>query len=179
MVPDLDPLCGPGLSAPQRAGLRLRRADDDRTLAAMHAVEAALAAAAPGREPAWRDALVTALATLEQATGDEQANADEPDSLLSDIARTQPRLRTAVRGLRAHYRQLHAAVASMRADLDDPDALVVDFADIRQRLGWVLAALRHQQARESDVIYEAYYEAFNAPLAPDDGVEAPRCPGGT
>jgi hypothetical protein len=171
MLDDLDPLAGPGLSASQRAGLTLRRADDDRTLAAMHAVEAALSAAAPGRETAWRDALVTALAALEQATGDEQANADQPDSLLSDIARTQPRLRTPVRGLRAQYRQLHTAVAAMRADLEEPDSATVDFADIRQRLGWVLTALRHQQARESDLIYEAYYEAFNAPLAPDRGSE--------
>lgn len=35
---------------------------------------------------------------------------------------------------------------------------------MRQRLGWVLTALRHQRARESDLIYEAYYEAFKAEL---------------
>jgi ATP phosphoribosyltransferase regulatory subunit HisZ len=177
MFHHLDPLDATGLTGSQRAGFTLRRVDDDRTLAAMHAVEAALSAAAPGREAAWRDALVAALGALEQATGNEQSNADQPDSLLSDLARTQPRLRTPVRGLRTQYRQLHAAIHALRCDLEDPDAPTVDFADIRQRLGWVLTALRHQQARESDLIYEAYYEAFNAPLAPDDGRETGRSRG--
>jgi hypothetical protein len=40
----------------------------------------------------------------------------------------------------------------------------VDFADLRERLAWLLTALRHQRARESDLIYEAYYEAFRADL---------------
>ena len=35
---------------------------------------------------------------------------------------------------------------------------------VRQRPGWVLAGLRHQRARESDLIYEAYYDAFHADL---------------
>ncbi len=40
----------------------------------------------------------------------------------------------------------------------------VDFADLRERLAWLMTALRHQRARESDLIYEAYYEAFKADL---------------
>jgi hypothetical protein len=35
---------------------------------------------------------------------------------------------------------------------------------VRQRLGWVLTSLRHQRARESDLIYEAYYDAFRVDL---------------
>jgi hypothetical protein len=35
---------------------------------------------------------------------------------------------------------------------------------VRQRLGWVLSALRHQRAQESDPIYEAYFEAFKEDL---------------
>jgi hypothetical protein len=38
----------------QRAGLEVRQADQDRTLAGMHRLEAMLAAAAPGREQEWR-----------------------------------------------------------------------------------------------------------------------------
>jgi len=41
------------------------------------------------------------------------------------------------------------------------------FPDVRQRLAWLLTALRHQRARESDLIYEAYFEAFRAELAAD------------
>lgn len=42
------------LSESQRAGLEVRQADQDRTLSAMHRLEAMLAAAAPGREQEWR-----------------------------------------------------------------------------------------------------------------------------
>lgn len=90
-------------------------------------------------------------------------DADLPDSLLSDIARTQPRLRNRVRGLRFQHRQLRDTVASLRRVLEgqsDP----VDFADLQERLAWLMTALRHQRARESDLIYEAYYEAFKADL---------------
>jgi len=41
--------------------------------------------------------------------------------------------------------------------LADSADLLVDFTDIRQRLAWVLSGLRHQRARESDLVYEAYY----------------------
>ena len=34
---------------------------------------------------------------------------------------------------------------------------------------WVLTALRHVRARESDLIYEAYYDAFRADLEEDLG----------
>src|SRR6185369_15692860 len=100
---------------------------------------------------------------LDEATDDEHANASQPDSLLSDIKRTQPRLRTRVRGLRTQYAHLRETIASIRIELAKPDD-ATDYADIRQRLAWLLTALRHQRACESDLIYEAYYDAFNADL---------------
>lgn len=148
----------------QRAGLTARSADQDRTLAAMHQLEAALGAAASGRQgPWWRD-VDAALAVLDTATADEEANAGRPDSLLSDIKRTQPRLRTRVRGVRAQYAQLRRALGELRDELADAQDAAADVADVRQRLAWLLTALRHQRARESDLIYEAYFDAFNADL---------------
>jgi hypothetical protein len=148
----------------QRAGLRARAADQDRTLAAMHQLEAALGSAAPLREESWRAEVLTALTVLDQATSDEAESAERPDSLLSDIARTQPRLRNRVRGLRIQYQQLRDGIASLRREIEGPHDPGVDFADLRRRLAWVLTALRHQRARESDLIYEAYYEAFKADI---------------
>ena len=150
----------------QRAGLDTRRADQDRTLEAIHGLEHALAAAAPRRETEWRDEVLAALDILEHATTEEETNAALPESLLSDIARTQPRLRTRVRGLRVHYRQLRDGIASVRRELQEPDAHI-EVADLRQRLAWLLGALRHQRARESDLLYEAYYEAFHRDLGDD------------
>jgi ribosomal protein L29 len=155
------------LTPSQLAGHDTRRADHDRTLAAMHDLEAALGAAAPGRESSWLAAVLAALIVLDEATDDEYANATEPDSLLSDIKRTQPRLRTRVRGLHTQYAHLRQTITSMRAELAKPADNRTDFADVRQRLAWVLTALRHQRARQSDLIYEAYYDAFNTELSID------------
>jgi len=155
------------LSSSHLARLDARSADQDRTLAAMLELEVALEDAAPGREPAWRAGVLTALAVLDDATTDEYTNAVSPDSLLSDIKRTQPRLRTRVRGLRTQYEQLRHAIGAIRVELADPDQEVGDYADVRQRLAWLLTALRHQRARESDLIYEAYYDAFHTDLNTD------------
>jgi hypothetical protein len=155
------------LTSSQRAGQDARCADQDRTLAAMHELEAALGSAAPGRESSWRAGVLAAVVVLDEATDDEYVNATKPDSLLSDIKRTQPRLRTRVRGLRTQYAQLRQTITSIRAELAKPDDESTHFADVRQRLAWLLTALRHQRALESDLIYEAYYDAFDTELSLD------------
>ena len=147
--------------------VKRRAADQDRTLLAMQQLEAALGAAAPHREQAWRGEVRRTLAVLGEAAGDEADNADRPDSLLSDIARTQPWLRNRVRGLRIHYRQLRDAIAALQGELDHPADPAVDFTDIRQRLAWVLGGLRHQRGRESDLLYEAYYDAVRSDIEED------------
>jgi ATP phosphoribosyltransferase regulatory subunit HisZ len=148
-----------------RAALDLRRTDQDRTLVAVHSLEAALAAAAPGRETTWQDEVRAALDVLHDASAEEARNAAEPDSILSDIARTQPRLRHRVHGLRAQYRQVTDTINALQHELDEIDERP-DVADLRQRIAWLISSLRHQRARESDLIYEAYYEAFQQDLEP-------------
>jgi len=154
------------VSAASVPGDEARRAGQDRTLAAMHELEVALGSAAPGREPSWRADVLAALVALDDATHDEHANAMRVDSLWADIKRTQPRLRTRVRGLRSHDAQLRQAIGAIRDEIARPDD-TTDFADIRQRVAWLLTALRHQRARESDLIYEAYYDAYDAELGRD------------
>jgi hypothetical protein len=154
---------GPGY----RAQAQQRQDDQDATLLAMQQLEAALASAAPRREHVWRIGVRAALDVLAETAASEARNAELPDSLLSDIARSQPRLRNRVRGLRLHYRQLQDTIASLRDELNEPGDPPADFADLRQRLSSVLSGLRHQRARESDLIYEAYYEAFGTDVALD------------
>jgi hypothetical protein len=155
---------GRGFSSEQRGELEARQADQDRTLEAMHRLEAALSEAAPGREASWRDAVLGALSVLETATADEATNAERPDSLLSDLARNQPRLRNRARALRLQYNKLCETISSLRREIEEHEEAGGDFSDVRQRLGWILTALRHQRARESDLIYEAYFEAFRDEL---------------
>jgi TolA-binding protein len=155
-----------GFTESQRTRIEHHRLDQDRTLLAMHDLEAALGAAAPTREARWRADVLGALTVLGEATQHEAQNAARPDSLLSDVAFNQPRLRNRVRRLRTQYRQLQDSIESLQREFTETDEAVVDFADIRQRLAWLLTGLRHQRARESDLIYEAYYEAFRAELTP-------------
>lgn len=152
-----------------RAHAQQRQDDQDATLLAMQHLETALASAAPRREQAWRAGVRAALDVLAETADSEARNADLPDSLLSDIARSQPWLRNRVRGLRLHYRQLQDTITSLRDELNQPGDTPADFADLRQRLSAVLSGLRHQRARESDLIYEAYYDAFGSDVALNAG----------
>lgn len=161
------------LTQAQQRWVGERAVDQDRTLAAMHELEAALGAAAPRREQAWSHEVRRTLGILGEAARREADNAAQPDSLLSDIARSQPWLRNRVRGLRIHYRQLRDAIAALEDELGAAAGQTVDFTDIRQRLAWVLAGLRHQRARESDLIYEAYYDAFRSDLSIDAADQLP------
>lgn len=151
----------------QRRSLDERHGEQDRTLAAMHRLEAALEAAAAGREEGWRVDVFAALTTLHEVSVDASESSEQPDSLLSDIARTQPRLRNRVRGIRTQYRQLRDVTEAMMREIQFIHHGPVDVADLRQRLTWVLSAMRHVRARESDLIYEAYYEAFRTDLLED------------
>lgn len=88
----------------------------------MHDLEAALGAAAPGRESSWLAAVLAALIVLAEATDDEYVNAIQSDSLLSDVVkRTQPRLRTRVSGLHTQYAYLRQTITSLRAELAKPE----------------------------------------------------------
>jgi hypothetical protein len=156
----------------QRDRVTQHVADQDRTLLAMQQLEAALGAAAPYREQAWRDEVRRTLAILAEAACDEAENSAQPDSLLSDIARTQPWLRNRVRGLRLHYRQLREAIAALQDELNAP-ADRVDYTSIRRRMAKMLASWRHQRSRESDLIYEAYYDAVRADIGQDATARLP------
>jgi hypothetical protein len=69
-------------NAPSREEFASQRADQDRTLQAVHDLEAALGSAAPGREAEWRQRVDDALEALSTVVADEEANARAPDSLL-------------------------------------------------------------------------------------------------
>jgi hypothetical protein len=155
----------PSATEPQEAALKTRREDQDRTLSALQRLESAAGAAA--RAPHWHEDALAALAALDEATTDEQRNANEPDSLLSELLRNRPRLRPRVHGIRAQYGQIRDTVQSLLDEMtrSDPDAL--DIIDIRHRTERLASALRYQRSRESDLIYEAYYDTFDTELDSD------------
>ena len=146
-------------TAEQRDALATRQTRHDRTLEAVHQLDAALVAAATGRVSVWRRNVADALELLADAVTMESRAQALPDSLLSDLARTQPRLRNRVRGLRGDFARLGRQINDALHTLCDTDD--VGIAETRMHLGRLIAALQLARARESDLIYEAYYDAFN------------------
>ena len=126
-----------------------------------------MSAAATGHAKPWHDHTLAALAALDEATADEQRNANQPDSLLSDIARVHSRLRARVHGIRAQYVQMRETLSTLRDELTQADTDELDIADLRRRADRLASTLRYQRARESDLIYEAYYDTYNTDIEAD------------
>jgi hypothetical protein len=145
-----------GSTAEQSAAYRASLFDRDRTLEALHALEAALGTAAPGREADWFDQVIGAFTTLESAISSERDESLRADSLLSMIGQTYPRrFGSRVRQLRDQIDDIIRQLEFLRAQLERLDRDEVDFADLRQRLGWLIRAIHHRRARESDLVFEA------------------------
>lgn len=126
------------------------------TLRAVHDLEEALAAAAPGREAAWSERVLEALETLEAALQAQADAADRREGLYADIRQMAPRLEYRVAQLCEQFDSIRQSAASLRRQLRRTPQDPADFADTRHRLASLLTELRHYRARESDLIYEAY-----------------------
>lgn len=137
-----------------RAAFTASRLDRDRTLRAMHRFETALAMAAEGG--AWLTEVTTDLAALEVAMVEERRELDRPDALLSMIAAEHPRRFSArVRNLREQYDDIIRQVASLRDQLARVQDTPPDAGDLRQRASWIIHALHHCRARQTDLVYES------------------------
>jgi septal ring factor EnvC (AmiA/AmiB activator) len=139
----------------QREAISTNRADRERSLDALHALESCAANAAPGRETDWLAPVRAALEALENALDEQEQNSAVSHSTLSDIEHEDPRLRNRVVQLRRRHRELQLRVGELLSQLDELSTSI-DFADIRRRLERLAAELRYQQAREADLVYEAY-----------------------
>lgn len=131
------------------------RADRNASLDALHAVEAALAAPAPGRDERWLVDVLDAIDALQAALDSQAAGDSETSSLLSEIATDQPRFVPRIERLRHEHANLRAALRSLRDQIAPASGVDIDAADIRDRLASVARRLRQHRAREADLIYEA------------------------
>lgn len=130
------------------------RARSDRLLTAIHDLERSLASAAPGREPLWGSRVNDSLSLLREAM---RERIESDDGLFSDVEVAAPHLWCRVEKLRAEYASLRRRVTELMAEFDGPgEDGIADYRDIRERVGWLLTALRHQQSRENDLVFEVY-----------------------
>lgn len=130
------------------------REDRDRTLSAVRSLEASLARAA-GRE-GWHGRVMSALADLETEMTAEREELRRPDSLLAMIAGEHPRLfGSRVRSFIEQYDDIGRQAASLRGQIEAAHREDLDPLDIRQRAGWIVNALTHCRARQTDLVFEA------------------------
>jgi hypothetical protein len=141
----------------QRTSFATSRADRERSLDALHALELLAGSAAPGREQEWLTGVREALTSLQDALGIQEDNTAPEDSLLSEVAREAPRLLRRVDELRRRYRAIFDDLTDISRELDaTATADTIDVTDIRQSLERLAGELRYQRARETDLVYEAY-----------------------
>lgn len=130
------------------------RLERDRTLGAIHSLEASLGRAADATT--WLETVQSQLELLEDSMVEEQRELHRPDALLALIASRHPRrFGPRIRGLREQYADAIRQVASLRRQLDSAGAGDLNAEDLRHRAGWIIRALHHCRGRQADLVYEA------------------------
>lgn len=138
----------PGLDA----ALAASHLERDRTLEAMHDLDAALGKASGGEN--WPELVAGALGRLESSMREEQRDLHRPDALLAMAAATNPRrIQPRIRNLQERYDDLIRQICSLRSQLHREHDLGAD--DLRHRAGRILRDLHQCRARQADVVFEA------------------------
>lgn len=142
---------------------RQTRGEHDALLVAMHQLEAALGAAAPGREHCWNDRVRENLSGVQSALERHVASAEAEQGLFAEIDLTRPTLVRSVERLRREHIDLVQQAEALRRQVahygvEERPA----FENIRQQAARLLEALRHHQAREADLIFESLYTDIGA-----------------
>jgi uncharacterized coiled-coil DUF342 family protein len=142
--------------------------DDNRTqhvrlVFAMHRLEACLGQAAPGRESDWQDEVSNALDLLLAAMRESRECVQRDDGLIEEVMLEKPFLVKRIKNLRAEFDGLFNQASALQDQIKDAretqqkcHTQQIGFADLRQRMSWLLTALRHHQAKESDLVFEAF-----------------------
>lgn len=142
---------------------RKTRSEHDALLLAMHHLEAALAAAAPGREHPWNDRVRENLSEVQAALERHVSSTEGDDGLFAEIDLTRPTLVRNVERLRREHVDLTQQAEALRRQVIHygPEELPA-FEKIRQQAARLLETLRHHQAREADLIFESLFTDIGA-----------------
>lgn len=133
------------------------RAEHDALFDAIRCLEAALASAAPGREPEWNQRVLEKLRIVVDLLDEHARSAEAADGVLAMIGDAQPRPLHRVERLRREHIDLLERARALRRQIEHhgPDELP-NFRDTRRRTAWLLNALRHHRAAATDLIFEAF-----------------------
>ena len=127
-------------------------------LEAIHQLETALASAAPGREQDWNYRVIETLKAVADLLAQHVSAAEAPEGLLAEIDTMRPTLLHRVGRLRREHADLLQQTDALRQHVEDyRDEETPNFQEIRHRATWLLNALRHHQAAETDLIFESFW----------------------
>lgn len=126
-------------------------------LLAIQDLEQALATASFDREGVWAQRLIDTLGSLQTALRETRESAQSEGGMLGQLVREFPRLQGRAHRLRKDYDALQKQVEKMCLDLlvDSPTS-PRDVEQTREQLAHLLAKLRHVQAIETELLFEAY-----------------------
>lgn len=123
---------------------------------ALATLEEALAAPSPNRVTAWHRQVVEALDVFIAAIDEQAASDQDPDSLLAEIGREEPRFAPRIERLHREQNDLRESAVSLREQITtDATHTDIDVSDIRDRLAALADRYRRHRAREADLVYEA------------------------
>ncbi|WP_182867514.1 hypothetical protein [Stieleria mannarensis] len=141
----------------QERSLEEGRSERVRILMASHRAEACLTAPAPGRESDWRDSVYRALTLLRASMGEASERGESAGGLIAELKVKGGKYYHRVDRLQQEFdemvRRCEATIEHLRCEGEGES---IDYADIRQRVTWLLTSLKHHQAREADLVYEAH-----------------------
>ena len=133
------------------------RSERVRILMATHRVEASLTAPAPARESQWKDQVYQSLMLLRASLREASQRGESAGGLIADLKSVGERYYHRVGRLQQEFDEMIRRCDATIEHLDSQgQEETIDYADIRQRVTWLLTSLKHHQAREADLVFEAY-----------------------
>ena len=130
------------------------RHDRNTSRDALHELENALSAPAPGRERTWLTNVAASIDQLLDVLGTQAGTDADSASLLSDIAIDHPRLQRRIEQLRTDHRDIVTDLETIRDIIGhDPDD--IDVHQLREQLADTARRYRVHRSQEADLVYEA------------------------
>lgn len=134
------------------------RDDRARMVRAIQNLEQALASASFDREDAWGQQITESLTALQMALRETRETADAKGGLFEELVQNFPHLQGRAKRLRKNYEALQELVESARSTIGEKSASTSDDVDrVREELARLLAKIRHTQAAETELLFEAYH----------------------
>ena len=132
-------------------------------LSCVHRVGDALAAPAPGREQEWAAAVLASLEELQESLGEHLRNVERPGGLYPEIEETFPEATHRVLYLRETNRSLLDRIELVtRETRRIAQGEGAAFMAVRSNALTLMGEIRHQQSRETDLVFHAFQTDIGA-----------------